>query len=82
MTSSALTTDPSTVANQTRSISVEDGKKATKEVIDGTMKVARSKLVMNTTISSEYIVCILDAGAPISPGLGIACRILIAKTFG
>ena len=80
MSSSVSAIDPAESANQI--IGSEGGQKATKEALNGALKIARSKPAMTAATGIVCISCIPVAGAVASPGLCIACGILIAKTFG
>jgi len=72
--------DSSETASQV--IGFESGQKATKEVFDAALKIAKSKPSMTAATSIVCLACIPVAGAAASPGLCIACGILVAKTFG
>lgn len=80
MTSPVSAVDPSEAANQV--IGSEGGRKATKAAIDSALKLAKSKPAMTTATGIVCLACIPLAGAAASPGMCIACGILIAKTFG
>ena len=72
--------DPTQAASQV--IGSEGGKTATKEAIEAALKMAKSKPAMTTATGIVCLACVPVAGAAASPGLCIACGILIAKTFG
>ena len=78
--SPSLAVDPLEAANQ--AVGSEGGREATKRALDGALKVAKSKPAMSTATGIVCLACIPVAGAAASPGLCIACGILIAKTFG
>ena len=80
MNSPVSAIDSTELANQI--IGSEGGQKATKEALNGALKIARSKPAMTAATGIVCISCIPVAGAATSPGLFIACGILIAKTFG
>ena len=80
MTSPSLAVDPTEAANQ--AIGAEGGRKAAKEALDAAIKMAKSKPAMTSATGIVCLACIPVAGAAASPGLCIACGILIAKTFG
>ena len=80
MTSSALAIDFAQAAGQV--IGAEGGKKVAKETLDATLKMAKSKPAMSAATGIGCLSYILAAGTAASPGLCIACGILIAKTFG
>jgi hypothetical protein len=79
MTSPALAVDPVEVAGV---IGVEGGTIAGKKALNVALEAARSKPAMSTATCIVCIACLPVAGAVASPGLCIACGILIAKTFG
>lgn len=72
----ASAVDPVETANQV--VGAESSLKATKEVLNLGLQVARSKPAMTVATGIVCISCVPVAGA----GLCIACGILIAKTFG
>ena len=78
--SPSLAVDPIEAANQ--AVGSEGGREAAKRALDGALKVAKSKPAMSTATGIVCLACIPVAGAAASPGLCIACGILIAKTFG
>lgn len=71
----AVSVDPIEAANQ---VIASEG---AKEALNAALKVAKSKPAMSVAAGITCITCIL-AGAAASPGLCIACGILIAKTLG
>lgn len=79
MNSPSLSLDSAEAASQ--AIRAEGGRKVTKEILYAALKMAKSKPAMSTATGIVCIACI-PAGASASPGLCIACGILIAKTFG
>lgn len=83
----AFAVDPSEVADQVidSEVAVEAGKtvlKAGKAAMNTALKAANSKPAMTTATAIVCLACVPLAGAVASPGLCIACGILIAKTFG
>ena len=80
MNSSASAIDPVEAANQ--AVGSEGGKEAAKRALEGALKVAKSKPALSTATGIVCLACVPVAGAAASPGLCIACGILIAKTFG
>ena len=72
--------DPVDAASQ--AIGAEGGREAAKSVLNSALKVAKSKPALSTATGIVCLACIPVAGAAASPGLCIACGILIAKTFG
>nr|YP_010283338.1 hypothetical protein MKU01_pgp036 [Psammodictyon constrictum]ULD16457.1 hypothetical protein [Psammodictyon constrictum] len=80
MTSPALAVDPAEVASQ--AIGSEGGRKAAKEAIAAAMNAAKTRPAMGTATLIVCLACAPAAGAAASPGLCVACGILIAKTFG
>ena len=80
MTVPANASDPIELAG--KSLGNEGGQVAAKEALNAALKVARSKPAMTTATGIVCLACVPVAGAAASPGLCIACGILIAKTFG
>ena len=80
MTSPVLAVDPVEAAGQV--IGAEGGQKAAKGALDAALIMAKSKPAMSTATGIVCLACIPAAGVAASPGLCIACGILIAKTFG
>ena len=80
MTSPVSAIEPVEAANQV--IGSEGGRKATKTVIDNILIAGHSKPAMTAATVIVCIACIPLAGAAASPGLCIACGILVAKTLG
>lgn len=76
MTPWAVGVDPVETANQ--AVASESGK----EALNAALKVARSKPALSIATGITCVACIPVAGAAASPGLCIACGILIAKTLG
>lgn len=78
MTSPALATslDPAETAGQ---VVIYEGDK---EALNAALKIARSKPALSVATAITCIACVPIAGAAASPGLCVACGILIAKTFG
>ena len=58
------------------------GSESGKEALNQALKVARSKLALSVAAGITCIACLPAAGAAASPGLCIACGILIAKVVG
>ena len=80
MISPSLAVEPAEAANQV--VGSKGGREATKRAIDGALKLAKSKPAMSTATGIVCLACIPTVGAAASPGLCVACGILIAKTFG
>lgn len=80
MTSPSLAIDSAELASQ--AIGAEGSREASKQVLDSALKLARSKPAMSTATGIVCLACLPVAGAAVSPGLCIACGILIAKTLG
>ena len=80
MTPPASAIDTENIASQV--IGSEGGHQATKEIINATLKLARTKPMMTTATSIVCLACIPATGAAASPGLCIACGILLVKTIG
>lgn len=55
---------------------------AGKEALNQALKFARSKPAMSLATSITCLACLPLAGVAASPGLCVACGILIAKTLG
>lgn len=53
-----------------------------KEALNQALKVARSKPALSVAAGITCVACVPVAGAAASPGLCIACGILIAKVIG
>jgi hypothetical protein len=73
--------DPSEAATEAIA-AAEPSVKVAKEVLNGGLKVAQSKPVMIVATSIVCLASIPLAGVVASPGMCVACGILIAKTFG
>lgn len=58
------------------------GAKGGKAALNEALKVARSKPALSVAAGITCIACVPVAGAAASPGLCIACGILIAKVIG
>jgi hypothetical protein len=80
MASPVSAIEPVEAANQV--IGSEGGRKATKTLIDSALIAGRSKPAMTAATAIVCIACIPLAGAAASPGLCIACGILVVKTLG
>lgn len=76
MTSPALAVDTAETANQV--IASEGGK----EALNAALKIARGKPALSVATVITCIACVPAAGAAASPGLCVACGVLIAKTLG
>jgi len=72
--------DPVEAASQ--AVGAEGGREAAKGVLNSALKVAKSKPALSTATGIVCLACVPVAGAAVSPGLCIACGILIAKTLG
>ena len=72
----AVATEPIDAASHV--VASEGGK----EVLNNALKVARSKPALSLATAIVCVGCLPVAGAAASPGMCIACGILIAKTFG
>jgi hypothetical protein len=72
--------EPVEMANQV--IGSEGGQKATKMAINGALEMSRTKPALAVATTIVCFACVPLAGAAASPGLCIACGILVAKTFG
>jgi hypothetical protein len=53
-----------------------------KEALNAALKLARSKPALSIAAGITCIACVPVAGVAASPGMCIACGILIAKTLG
>merc|ERR1711862_394056 len=80
MTSPAVAIDPVEAASQ--AVGAEGGREAAKSALNSALKLARSKPAMSTATFIVCLACTPVAGAAASPGLCIACGILVAKTLG
>lgn len=80
MSTPATAAEPVEVVGQT--MGSEGGQMAAKEALNAALKMARSKPAMTAATGIVCIACVPVAGAAASPGMCIACGILIAKTFG
>ena len=76
MTSPALAVDSADAAGQVI------GSEAGKEAINTALKIARGKPALSVAAIITCVACVPAAGAVASPGLCIACGILISKTMG
>jgi len=74
--STAGAIDPVEAANQVA------GSEGAKEALNAALKLTRSKPALTVASVITCAACIPVAGAAASPGLCIACGILIAKTVG
>lgn len=80
MVSPALALDPSEAAGQV--LGNKGGREVAKEALNTALKAAKSKPAMSAATTIVCLACIPGPGIAASPGLCIACGILIAKTFG
>ena len=78
MTSPALAASLDPAETATQVVASEGGK----EALNAALKIARSKPALSVATAITCIACVPVAGAAASPGLCVACGILIAKTFG
>jgi len=76
MTPRAIGVDATEAASQV--VASEGGK----EALNAALKVARGKPALSIAAGIACMACVPAAGAVASPGLCIACGILIAKTLG
>lgn len=76
MTTPVSAMDAAEAANQ--AVAAEGGK----EAINTVLKAARSKPAMSTATMIVCLACAPVAGVAVSPGMCVACGILIAKTIG
>jgi hypothetical protein len=76
VSSSASAADSADAAAQV--IASEGGK----EALNAALKLARSKPALSIAAGITCIACVPIAGVAASPGMCIACGILIAKTLG
>lgn len=58
------------------------GSEGAKQALNEALKVARSKPALTVAAGITCVACLPAAGAAASPGLCIACGILIAKVIG
>ena len=73
---------PVSAADPTELASQAVGSEGGKEVLNATLKAARSKPALSVATGIVCMACVPVAGATTSPGICIACGILIAKTLG
>lgn len=76
MSTPALALEPADTAVQVI------GLEGAKEALNAALRVARSKPALSVSTTITCIACVPVAGVVASPGLFIACGILVAKTFG
>ena len=79
MASSLLAVDPPEIT--THVVGAEGIKQVLKQVLNGALKITKSKLITSAAIFAVCVPCISTLGAVASPGLCIACWILITKTI-
>ena len=72
--------EPTQAAEQV--LATEGGRAAAKEALNSALAVARSKPAMAVATTIVCGACVPIAGACASPGICIACGILVAKTLG
>lgn len=82
MVSLSLLTSPVSAVEPNEILGSEGGRQATKEAINGALKIAKGKPAMSAATTIVCLACVPVAGAAASPGMCIACGILIAKTLG
>lgn len=80
MSTPATASEPVGVIGET--LGNEGGQAAAKEALNTLLKMTRSKPAMTMATGIVCVASIPVAGAAASPGMCIACGILIAKTFG
>lgn len=80
ITTPATAIEPTQAAEQV--LATEGGHAAAKEALNSALKVARSKPAMAVATTIVCGACVPIAGAYASPGICIACGILVAKTLG
>ena len=80
ITAPATAIEPTQAAEQV--LATEGGREAAKEALNSALKVARSKPAMAVATTIVCGACVPIGGACASPGICIACGILIAKTIG
>ena len=76
----ATASEPIKAAEQV--VSTEGGRLAAKEALNSALKVARSKPAMAIATTIVCGACVPVGGVTASPGICIACGILVAKTLG
>jgi len=79
MISPALATAPLDPAETVTQIVASEG---AKEAFNAALKVARTKPALSVATTIACFACVPVAGVAASPGLCVACGILIAKTIG
>ena len=72
--------DPVQAAGQV--VASEGGQQAAKAALNSALKVARGKPALSLATTIVCVTCVPVAGAAASPGMCIACGILIAKVIG
>lgn len=82
MVSLSLVISPISAVEPNEILGSEGGRQATKEALDAALKMAKSKPAMSAATTIVCLACVPAAGAVASPGMCIACGILVAKTFG
>lgn len=80
ITAPATAIEPTQAAEQV--LATEGGRAVAKEALNSALKVARSKPAMAVATTIVCGACVPIAGACASPGICIACGILVAKTLG
>ena len=78
----AVMSTPAIASEPVEVLGTEGGQVAAKEALNAALKMARSKPAMTTATGIVCLACVPIAGAAASPGMCVACGILIAKTFG
>lgn len=82
LVSVALMSPPAVAAEPVELAGQALGAEGAKEVLNAALKMARSKPAMSTATGIVCLACVPIAGVASSPGMCVACGILIAKTFG
>lgn len=73
---------PAAAVDPTEAMKDVIGSEGGKEALNQVLKVAKSKPALSVAAGITCIACVPVAGAAASPGLCIACGILIAKVIG
>ena len=80
MTGRILAVDPAEAA--VKVMATEGGQETAKQALKSALKGAHSKPTMTVATTIACVACVPIAVAVASPGVYIACSILIAKTLG
>lgn len=78
----SLMTSPASAVDPTEVLGSEGSRKLAKEALNGALKLSKGKPAMTAATTIVCLACVPAAGAIASPGMCIACGILIAKTLG